>query len=123
MKIAISSDCSKIALTKQFCADNKHILLKHEIYANSTILKMIFQDSEKETNLFALNVSDEKQLISAKVLSSELDFVFLFRDSNKPNPQNLIDLALINSCDEMLVPFATNFNSAKILISSLQWFQ
>ena len=123
MRIAIATDHSKFDLTKQFFINNQHILLKHKIFANSSVLNLIFPDNLKQTYNFTLNISDEKQVITSKILNGEIDIVFLFRDHFKPLNQNKIDLLLINACDEMSIPFATNFNSAKIIVSSLQWFQ
>ena len=119
MNIALICDREKTQATIRFCKKYKDILKYNKIYIPKNL-----NDNLKNHVKFKLTETlyleeEAKQQILSRIFYGEIDMLLFFRKPKKLEHQEKIDSMLLNLCDENLLPYATNFKTAEILLKSL----
>ena len=119
MNIALICDMEKKESTIQFCKRYENILMYNKIYLPEDLK----DDLDKIINLkyFETLYCDEnaKEQIFTRIFYEEIDIFLFFRTPKEFKHKNKIDFDLLNLCDSLSLPYATNFKTAEILLENL----
>jgi methylglyoxal synthase len=120
MKIGLIAHDGKKILMQNFCVAYREILMKHALYATGTTGRLIEDAANIPVNkLLTGHLGGEMQLCSM-IEHDQIDAVIFLRDpllqkKNDPVPHNILQL-----CDQIPIPIATNVASAEVLIREIE---
>jgi len=119
MRIAVIAHDNKKADLVAFILKRLDFFKKHEIVATGTTGKHIEHAGIGVTKKLSGPKGGDAQ-IAAMVALEEIDAVIFFRDPLDAHPHETDIQMLMRVCDVHVVPLATNYMSAKLLID---WFR
>jgi methylglyoxal synthase len=120
MNIGLIAHDAKKILMQNFCVAYHDALGKHTLYATGTTGALIEAATGLSVNkLLTGHLGGEMQLCSM-IEHDQIDAVIFLRDPeihkrNDPVPQNILQL-----CDQIPIPIATNLASAELLIREIE---
>ncbi len=119
MNIAIIANDVKKELITEFCMAYAGILSRHKLCATSITGKYIGEATGLEIERLLSGSHGGIQQIAGRIAYDEVDILILLRDPSSDAEYGTTEIELIQQCDKMNVPVATNIATAEALILGL----
>ncbi|MDR1711470.1 MAG: methylglyoxal synthase [Propionibacteriaceae bacterium] len=109
-------DCKGALL--EWCAWNKPVLARHELFATGTTGSIIEAETHLSVTRLLSGPKGGDQQIGAMIATQKLDALFFFWDPESPQPHDPDVKALLRLATLWNVPYACNTATADMIISS-----
>jgi len=119
MNIAIIANDKKKELITEFCLAYCGILSRHNICATATTGKYIYEATKLNIERLLSGTHGGTQQIASKIAYDEVDILILLRDTSSDIEYLETEVSLVQLCDKLNVPVATNIATAEALILAL----
>ena len=103
-----------------FVKENESHFADHTLYATGTTGKVIMENTNLKINRKKSGPHGGDQEIGSMVANGKLDIVIFFRDALTAQPHEPDISALLRLCDLYKVPLATNINTARYFVKSIE---
>ena len=119
MNIAIIANDKKKELITEFCMAYCGILSRHKLCATATTGKYISEATGLNIEKLLAGTHGGTQQIMSKIAYDEVDILILLRDPSSDAEYAETEISLVQMCDKLKVPVATNIATAEALILAL----
>ena len=119
MNIGLIAHDSKKELMENFCIAYKNILKKHNLFATGTTGKHIIDQTGLDVSCFLPGHLGGDSQLCAQVECNQMDAVIYLKDPYERLLGETDFTKLVQLCDAMNIPIATNLATAEILIIAI----
>ena len=119
MNIAIIANDKKKELITEFCMAYCGVLSRHKLCATAITGKYISEATGLNIEKLLSGTHGGTQQMASKIAYDEVDILILLRDTSSDTEYVDTELGLVQLCDKLNVPVATNIATAEALILAL----
>lgn len=120
MNIGLVAHDSKKVLMQNFCIAYRGILSKNELYATGTTGRLIEEVTNLTVHKFLSGYLGGEEQLGAQIEHNKIDLVILLRDPFSVSRRDPDARKILNLCDNLNIPVATNLATAELLIKALE---
>lgn len=119
MKIALIAHNEKKPEMINFVKNHELLFAKHKLYATGTTGKVLMEATKLVINRKKSGPHGGDQEIGSMIANHKIDMVIFFRDPLTAQAHEPDISALLRLCDVYQIPFATNINTAELLVKAI----
>ena len=120
MNIGLVAHDSKKVLMQNFCIAYRGILSKNELYATGTTGRLIEEVTNLTIHKFLAGYLGGEEQFGAQNEHNKIDLVIFLRDPFSVSRRDPDARKILNLCDNLNIPIATNLATAELLIKALE---
>ena len=120
MNIGLVAHDSKKVLMQNFCIAYRGILSKNELFATGTTGRLIEEVTNLTVHKFLSGYLGGEEQLGAQIEHNQIDLVIFLLVPFSVSRRDPDARKILNLCDNLNIPVATNLATAELLIKALE---